>query len=55
VNGSDALATRVVLDHGYNLVNLSDGVRQGAICDRVGVVLDLCAGDTQAGDVRGEV
>lgn len=43
MNGRDALAARVVLDHGDNQVSLSDGVRQGAICDREGVVLNLYA------------
>lgn len=54
MKGNDALAARVALDHGDNLVNLSNGVRQGAICDREGVGLDLCVGNTQAGDVHGE-
>ena len=48
VNGSDAPAACVVLEHGDNLVNVCDGMRQGAIHDWERVVLDL---STQAGDV----
>jgi hypothetical protein len=57
VNGSDASAVRVVLEHGNILVNVCDSMERGrdAIYGRERVVLDLGAVDTQAGDVRGGV